>query len=351
MNLTNITHLYADSSIDQPIYCIESDTKVRIGLMAAGASVAFVYTPDKKGTIKNIALSLQNCADYYVSDTYAGATIGPVAGRIRNGILPILGKVYDLPKNDAGNTLHSGSENLGHTLWRVQDTFCNSNQAGVIFTQHLSHGQNGFPGERDISVCYTLSCDNTLKIQYTATTDKNTWINLTNHTYWNLTGDFTKPADRQILQISADKVYYNNSAHLPVSLEDVKGTPFDFETPRPVAAAMQSNPSHKQLVNASGYNNAYLLREDCESAAVMYDPVSGRRITMTTDYPSLVFYSGGYLINAGYTMDHQKIAAGSAYALEAQYLPDAPHLQGGEAPFLKKREIYRKTIGFHFDVI
>jgi aldose 1-epimerase len=186
---------------------------------------------------------------------------------------------------------------------------------------------------------------------YTAVTDKETWINPTNHTYWNLSGDFTAPGDFQVLQINADSVYYNDKFHLPVSRESVKDTPFNFSLPRSVADAVQSNPSHPQLLNALGYNNAYSLNQGGGPAAVLHDPFSGRRVTVTTDYPSLVFYSGGYLGNAGCTADGQKIAAGSAYALEAQYLPDAPRLQGDRTPFLKPGETFQKRIAFRFDLV
>jgi aldose 1-epimerase len=279
------------------------------------------------------------------------AHVGPVAGRIKDGVLSVHGKEYLLPKNDGENTLHSGPENLGHSLWKVQETFCYGDEAGVVFKKHLHDGQNGFPGERDISVRYSLSDDSTIQILYTAVTNKETWLNPTNHTYWNLSGDFTAPGSFQVLRINADSVYYNDKFHLPVSCESVKHTPFDFSSPRSVRDAVQSDPSHPQLLNALGYNNAYLLNQGGEPAAVLYDPASGRRVTVTTDYPSLVFYSGGYLGNAGCTADGQKIAAGSAYALEAQYLPDAPRLQGDRTPFLKPGEVFQKRIAFHFNQV
>lgn len=316
--------------------------------MALGACVVFVRVPDRCGKVKNIALSLQDYRDYAEGGIYSGATIGPVAGRLSGGFLPVLGRIYTLPKNDGENTLHGGPDNLGHTIWKTADTFCNGSEAGIVFTQHLCDGRNGFPGERDISVRYTLSCDNTLTIQYTATTNKTTWLNLTNHTYWNLTGNFSRPAHQQILQINADRVYYNDSAHLPVSCESTRGTPFDFTSPRSVADALQSDPFHAQLRNALGYNNAYLLHENGKPAALLSDPASGRCMAVSTDYPSLVFYSGGYIGGAGYTLDKQKISASGAYALEAQFLPDAPRLLGSRAPFLRPGEIYRKAVSFSF---
>ncbi len=348
---THISQYSKDSRADEPVYCLKNDRGTEVGFLALGAAVAFVKTPDRNGLLINIALSLSDYKKYSLSNTYSGATIGPAAGRIRNGLLPILGTEYPLQKNDSGNTLHGGADNLGHFLWDISEFFCGPDEAVIAFKTHLNDGYNGFPGERTFGVRYTLSNDNTLKIQYTAITNKATFVNLTNHTYWNLTGNFSKPCSGMVLQINAEKVYYNDAAHLPVSLEDTAGTPFDFTFPRPVAEAIKSDPAHSQLQNAQGYNNAYVLRSAGFPAAALYDPESGRRVAVTTDYPCLVFYSGGYLSGAGLTADGQKITSGSAYALEAQYPPDAPNLLGKGAPFLFPGDVYHKEISFHFDTL
>lgn len=349
LKLIKIYHLFPDEYNNIPIYCLENCNKIEVGLMRMGACIVFARTPDCYGIIRNIALSLQNYCNYKEGVTYAGATIGPVAGRIRGGLLRLPDGVHILPKNEGKNTLHGGPENLAHTLWDVSKTFCNDHEVGIVFKKHLWDGQNGFPGERNISVRYSLSCENILTIQYTATTDKVTWLNLTNHTYWNLTGNFSKPAHRQILQINANQVYYNDDSHLPIYLKEVKNSPFDFTSPRSVANALRSNPTHKQLRNALGYNNIYVLQNNLKPAVILADPVSGRCLTVATDYPNLLFYSGGYLDGAGYTLDGQKINASSAYAFEAQYLPDAPNRMGIYAPLLQPGEVYHKAITFHFN--
>lgn len=354
MNIAKIDHYFPNhcndsTMIPKPIvYCMENSHHIRVGLMNFGATVVFVEAPDRAGNIKNIALSLERFEGYSEGGTFAGETLGPVAGRIRDGLLPIAGQEYRLPQNESGNTLHSGPENLSRAFWNVTRTFCEDRTAGVVFEQRRQDGEDSFPGDRSFSVCYTLTEEDTLQIRYQASTSKTTWINLSSHLYWNLTGNFTAPGDSQLLQIRADRVLFNNGMHLPVSCESVKGTPFDFQTPCSVASAVSRNAGHEQLLNARGYNNAYLLSGDSGRAAELTDPVSGRSLTVETDYPSLVFYSGGYLGDAGFTPDRQKIAAGSAYALEAQFLPDAPHLQGDGAPFLRPGDTYQKTISFHF---
>ena len=354
MNITKIEHYFPDHCNDsltysEPIlYCMENSHHIRVGLMNFGATVVFVEAPDRMGNIKNIALSLERFEGYSEGGTFAGETLGPVAGRIRDGILPIAGQNYRLPQNESGNTLHSGPENLSRAFWDVTRTFCEDRIAGVVFEQRRQDGEGGFPGDRVFSVCYTLTEEDTLQIRYQASTSKTTWINLSSHLYWNLSGDFTVPANFQLLRIRSDRVLFNNGMHLPVSCESVAGTPFDFQSPCSVASAVSRNSLHDQLLNARGYNNAYLLNGDSGSAAELTDPISGRSLSVETDYPSLVFYSGGYLDSAGFTPDRQKIAAGSAYALEAQYLPDAPHLQGDDAPFLRPGETYKKFISFRF---
>jgi len=354
VNITKIDRYFPDDCNDVinasgPIlYCLENSHHIRVGLMNYGAAVVFVEAPDRTGNIKNIALSLERFEGYSQGGTFAGETLGPVAGRIRDGILPIAGQEYHLPQNEGGNTLHSGPENLSRTFWNVTRTFCEDSAAGVVFEQRRQDGEGGFPGDRTFSVCYTLTEENTLQIRYQAFTSKTTWINLSSHLYWNLSGDFTAAGDFQLLRIHADQVLFNNGMHLPVSCESVADTPFDFRRPCSVASAVNRNALHEQLLNARGYNNAFLLSGGSGSAAELTDPVSGRSLSVETDYPSLVFYSGGYLGDTGYTPDRQKIANGSAYALEAQFLPDAPHLQGDDAPFLKPGETYRKFISFRF---
>lgn len=352
MNITKIDSPFPDCLTNPRLilYCLENNSHIRVGLMNFGATVIFVEMPDKKGNIQNIALSFERFQDYSAGGTYAGETLGPVAGRVRNGIFPIEGTNFHLPQNDSGNTLHGGPENLSRSFWDVSETFCESDRAGVIFEQHRSESVDGFPGNRAFSVCYTLTEDNTLRIRYRASTDRTTWINLSSHLYWNLSGDFTVPADSQILRICADQVIFNDEMHLPTSFENVAESPFDFRQPCPVAKAMRRNPLHPQLLNAQGYNNAYLLNQRTGDAAELTDPESGRTVAIDTDYPSLVFYSGGYLGEAGFTPDHRKIAASGAYALEAQYLPDAPNFQKEDVPFLKPNETYQKFISFRFGV-
>lgn len=315
---------------NESIYTLTGHGGLRAQVCNAGASLLRVYAPDRNGELKNIALCFDSSAARIAGGSYAGATIGPVAGRVRGGVLRLPQGPQQLLQNDGANTLHGGPHALDEARWETGTVA----PERVSFHCRLHDGQNGFPGNRTLCVRYTLDTPNSLAIAYTAETDRATFLNLTSHAYWNLTGDFSADAYNHVLEVAADSVLYNDSAHLPVGTRPVRDTPFDFTAPRTLRAAMDADAQNAQLANARGYNNAYHLRPSAPFAARLTDPASGRRLTLHTDYPALVVYSGGYLP-----------AAGCAIALEAQFAPDTC------APVLFPGEIYRRTLRFVFDTV
>lgn len=319
---------------------------IEVGFNSAGASIAYVLTPDRYGNFKNIALTLPEPKDYLKNEIYAGATVGPVAGRIKEGILPILDQTYHLCRNDGNNTLHSGEKNFAHVIWKITDFRNNENEVSLRFSYMAPDGENGFPGNRKVSVEYILNRLNQLIISYTAETDKPTYLNITNHCYWNLSGNFNSDAYDHILKINADAVYYNDIQFLPIECVDVKNSPFNFLAPRKIRDAFLYFSDHEQLQLNKGFNHAYLIKGD--EAVLLSDDESGRTLTLSTDYPCVVFYSGGFLDQVSDTINQQKLVAGSGLAFEAQYLPDAPKLMGDSLPILFPGMIYRKTIVYQF---
>lgn len=310
-------------------YTLSNRIGTQVDLCAYGARIAAVRVRDRAGELQNIALSFPDEAAYNASGSFAGAIVGPVAGRIAGGRLFVLGQTFLLKQTDGENTLHGGAHNLSNRLWAASRI-----PGGIAFSCSLADGLEGFPGNRHITVQYTLSDTDTLRIRFVATTDKPTVLNLTSHVYWNLGGDFSGTAYGQTLEISSDAVYHNDASHLPVSLRPTRGTAFDFSAPRRVSAAMESDPENAQLINARGYNNAYALRPGANFAARLIEHASGRRMTLRTDYPYLVFYSGGFLPNAG-----------CALALEAQYAPNTCEL------VVLPGETYRQQLSFQFDTV
>lgn len=290
-------------------YLLTSSTE-QIGLHPMGAQLLFVRTTNGGGQLADIALPGTTGPEH---TGYAGRTI-VAAGRIANGQLEVKGRTHLLATNDGPHTLHGGPDNASHRLWKVQRHWQANGEAGVRFVCLLPHGENGFPGNRLLMAEYRLTNSRTLTLRYTATTDQPTYVNLTNHVYWNLSGDFLQPClGTHQLHIHAQQVFYNNAGHVPQAVQQVAGTPFDFTRPTCIADAMQRPGGSNQLKNANGYNNTFLLETAGGFSLQLCHPASHRRLAITTSYPALVFYSGGYLP-----------VAGSGLAFEAQHTPGAP---------------------------
>ena len=321
------------------IYRLYGDTAVA-ALCAAGASIASVQTPDHLGRLANIALSLPNAGAYLANTVCAGAVVGPIAGRIQDGRVVLGGHTFQMPRGENGNCLHSGANGLQNVLWTVP--FADAHT--VVFQTTLPDGGCGLPGNRTFTARYALAGD-TLCLTLSVTTDADTFVDPTSHAYWNLSGDFACPATQRV-QLCAKEIWYNNAQHLPWQRRAVDGTAFDLRAGRPLAEAWQSDAKNAQLANANGWNNAYILSGN----ATLYEPVSGRCLTLETDAPSLVLYSGGYLDESLLLAGGQRAVPGCAYALEPQLCPDAPRLLGSALPLLHAGEVFTRTIRWRFSV-
>lgn len=310
---------------------------------AFGASLVSVSAPDRTGRAENILLSLQAPDGYDCNEICAGATVGPVAGRITEGKVVIGGREYMMnPPGQAGPCLHSGPGGLQNRLWKTEQVQPDQ----VVFSAVLEDGECGLPGRRTFHAEYTLRND-VLSICITAVSDRPTFVNPTNHAYWNLSGDFSRPA-RQTLRIAADWVWYNDEEHLPVKLQPVKETPFDFTAPAIPLERIRTGGSI-QLEWGRGYNHAFVL--DGSPAAVLCHPESGRRLTLETDAPALVVYTGGFLGQETALAGGGAAVPGCAFALEPQLMPDAPRHMGDALPLLLPGEVFRRKISYRFSCL
>lgn len=301
-----------------------------------GASLARVTAPDRHGVPGSILLPLPP-SQYGADESCAGAIMAPIAGRVRQGRVDILGKTHWMEQEGQPTPcLHSGPEGLHQVPWDVVDT----SPSSVTLQATLEDGACGLPGRRTFTTCYTLQGD-TLTIRITATTTQPTFVNPTNHAYWNLSGDFAHPTT-QLVQVNATHVWFNDSQHLPVELHPVAGTPLDFTAPTPVDA----HSPHPQVVMARGCNHAYRL---CTPhAATLQDPASGRQLDLYTNAPYLVFYTGGFLGENTPLDGSGHAVAGCAYALEPQDMPDAPHHLGQALPLLLPHTPWVREITYRF---
>lgn len=306
-----------------------------VKLCLLGAAISMVAWPCPDGTLKSIALPSQSLEDY------AGMTLGPVAGRLPGAVLPVGNEILRLSANDGPNTLHGGEHNLSRQLWTLIGSGNGDECAWAELVCEMPNGLDGFPGNRRFAVRYTLTHD-ALMLEYTAETDRPTPVSMSNHTYWNLRGDFSADCYDHLLELRADSVLYNDGAHLPFALRPCAGTAFDFSAPATLGQAM-ARAAHStgqptlerdkgQLENGRGYNNGFALTSGAPFAARLADRAGGLRLTMTTNQPYLVVYSGGFLP-----------VPGCALALEAQSEP------GTITPLLEAGQVYRRFIRFAFD--
>ena len=310
---TNMQGFLEELPNESGFFLLETD-KIRIKTVPNGASLFRVEVPDKNGLFSNIALPLPSPEACAHSGTHAGATLGPIAGRVEGGQLQIPGKSLQLAQNEGRNHLHGGPGGLSRQVWQ---TVC-AQPDRVIYRLDLPDGLDGYPGSRTFRVGYALTGPAQLTIHYRVETDAPTPVSLSNHTYWNLSGDFAHPCTGHRLQIAARQACWNDREHLPRGVLDVAGTPLDFARPQEPAPHAE----HPQLRNALGYNNAYLL--EGSPAVRLEHPASGRVLTMETDLPALVFYSGGYL--EGEPLEGSCAAESAAFALEPQERPGLPAL-------------------------
>lgn len=344
-----------------PLYDLIADSGLTVSILPLGASIQKVSVTDSDGQEIPLALGFPDLQPYEETVCYAGATLGPNAGRIRDACLPVQGIEYLLSKNDNGNQLHGGCHNLSSTRWNTDSVICTDDTASVLLSCEQTDGLDGYPGNRRYQVRYTLTEQGTLTIEQSAWTDRPTYINLSNHTYWNLSGDFTRPVLDQELLIHANQVCTNDEHHLPVSTIPVADTAFDFQKQRSLASAIRSasDPvSLRQLQIGQGYNHGYLLQKysnDQESlpdaelalACTLHDPVSQRTVQLLTSAPAVVLYSGGYLPEGLPLLSGQRSVPSCAVALEAQDLPDAPHLLLSSCRMTLPERPFHRVIRFH----
>ncbi|MGN0774613.1 MAG: aldose epimerase family protein [Candidatus Ventricola sp.] len=309
-------------------YRLFSPSGMEVVLLEAGAAITSVRTADRNGAFANVALPLESADD----PSCAGVTLAPYAGRIAGGLLRIGGETVQLSINEGGNQLHGGAGSLAHKLWRCEGQQDAAHHQQITFCAEAEDGLDGFPGNRRFSVTYRLYDDQRLELTLRATTDKPTRVNLSNHAYFNLSGDFSSSAAYEHLQLQADEVYLNDGAFL-ASGRCAPPPALDYRLPREVGGAH----GDAQREGARGLNHCYVLRGGAP-AATLTDPASGRRLRLYTDQPCVTVYSGGFLP-----------APGCAIALEAQEHPESPYAPPTAA--LLPGEVYIRRIVYRFDAV
>jgi aldose 1-epimerase len=322
--------------------------QVEVRVMSFGAHLVSVRTPDRAGKMADVVLGYDALQEYLKTpNPFLGAVIGRYGNRIAGGRFSIDGKTFQIPLNDGPNALHGGPVGFDRYLWQAQEA-----QESVEFTHVSPDGDMGFPGTLIAKVRYTLS-GNTLRIDYSATTDKPTIVNLTNHAYFNLRGDDRGNILSQRLELNADRYTPVNANLIPTGeLAPVAGTPLDFRKSEVIGARIGD--ANQQLKLAGGYDHNFVVNGQAgvmRRAAIASDPESGRTLTVETTEPGIQFYSGNFL-DGTFTGRHgTKYVKHSGFCLETQHFPDSPNQPGFPSTALRPGETYRTTTALSFSTM
>jgi len=324
------------------LYTMSNGKGMKVSIMDYGATVVDLVVPDRKGVPGDVALGFDSAEPYFDKCPYFGATIGRYGNRIAKGEFSLAGKRYQLPTNDHGNSLHGGDKGFDKQMWKEETV--SENPPSIRFTRTSPDGEEGYPGTLHVSVTFTLSDKNALKISYKATTDKPTVVNLTNHTYFNLSGAGEGTILGEVLKINADKITPVDAQLIPTGeLKKVAGTPWDFREGKPIGRDIKETGG-----DPIGYDHNFVLTKGADFAAQVYDPASGRVMTVTTDQPGLQFYSGNFLDGTLKGKGGKTYPQYAAFCLETQHFPDSPNHASFPSTVLKPGDVYETTTHYIF---
>ena len=323
-------------------YTLTNANGMQLGVINYGGTITKLTAPDKDGKLGDVVLGYESLDGYLQKgNPYFGALIGRYGNRIGHAKFTLDGKTYTLPANDHGNTLHGGDKGYDKVVWNAEK----QGDSSLKLTYSSKDGEQGFPGNLNVTVVYTLTADNSVKIDYSATTDKATPVNLTNHAYYNLSaGSDSTVLDHEI-QINADKYTPVDSLLIPTGqIADVKGTPFDFTTSKPIGkdiAQVKGGYDHNWVLNKTANN--------LEKIVTLYHPKSGRMMEVYTTEPGIQFYTGNFLNGTlANTKGGAKYAQHGALCLETQHFPDSPNHPNFPSTILKPGETYKTTTVYKF---
>ena len=326
---------------------LRSDSGHRIQISNYGGIIHKWECPDNNGSIDDILLGCRDLNGYLKGHPYFGAVIGRYANRIAHGRFSIDGNAYILAQNLNGHHLHGGAEGFDKKIWRYE-TDCTENQATIKFRYTSPHLEEGYPGKLEVSVTYIFEESGKLRIQYTAETDAPTHINLTNHCYFNLSGHKQNHIRNHFLWINADRITESDASLIPTGKYlSVDDTPFDFKTFRPIGEHIRDE--NIQLRNGSGYDHNYVLNMHPDKvAAKVWDPNSGRLLTVNTDQPGLQLYTGNHLQNV--EGKNGLYSENSGFCLETQHFPDSPNQPDFPATLLLPAEIFYSETSYSLTI-
>jgi aldose 1-epimerase len=328
------------------LYTLRNAKGMEVRIMNYGGLVQSVKVPDKNGTMGDVSLGYDDLQGYLTNTPYFGALVGRYGNRIAKGKFSLDGQEYTLAVNNGVNALHGGLKGFDKQMWDCHPEM--TSQGPSLRLHYVSKdGEEGYPGNLDVTAVYTLTDDNGLRLEFTATTDKDTVVNLTHHSYWNLRGSGT--ILDHVVYINADKYTPVDSTLIPTGeLAPVEGTPFDFRTPTAIGARIHDD--NEQLKFGNGYDHNWVINNpgSLQVIARVSEPTTGRVMEVLSDQPGLQFYSGNFLDGTitgkgGWTYQFR-----DAFVMEPQHFPDSPNHPDFPTTELKPGETYHNTIEYRF---
>ena len=335
-------------------YTLKNSQGLEAVVITYGGVLQSLRVPDKNGKFEDIVLGFDDVDGYIKNgNVYFGATIGRFGNRLANGRFELDGKTYQVPQNDGSNALHGGPEGFDKRVWKAKPAD-EDGSVGVELSYVSPDGEMGFPGTMTTHVTYSLNDDNELRIEYRATTDKPTVLNLTNHSYFNLAGAGSPSVLDQVATLYASRYTPVTEKLIPIGeLAEVKGTPMDFLQPTPFGAHIKDD--HQQLkfaeAKAGGFDFNWVLDTDgdlSKLAAEVLDPESGRRLLMYTTEPGVQLYTGNFLDGSINGKGGKAYPHWSAFTLETQHYPDAPNQPNFPSTRLDPGQTYTQTTIYKF---
>ncbi|MGW6788202.1 aldose epimerase family protein [Streptomyces chartreusis] len=317
----------------------------RMKVLSYGGVVQSLEIPDRRGHYANVSLGFDNIEDYVAGSPYFGALIGRFGNRIGKGQFTLDGKAYQVNVNDGANSLHGGAKGFDKRVWDVEP-FTKGSDVGLHLYYTSVDGEMGYPGTLKVKVTYTLTKYGDWRIDYAATTDKATVVNLTSHVYWNLAGEGSGTIENHELKIDASRYTPVDSGLIPTGeLAPVAGTPFDFRRSKRIGEDLRE--PHQQLLYGKGIDHNWVLDKGIsprpEWIATLKDPSSGRTLRMASTEPGLQFYSGNFLDGTLVGTGGRTYRQGDALCLETQHFPDSPNKPSFPSTVLRPGQTYRST--------
>ncbi len=330
------------------LYTLTNANGMEVCITNFGGRLVSVMVPDKDGKMTDVVLGFDNVNDYMTHSTDFGASIGRYANRIGGATFQIDGVTYNVDKNDGENCLHGGAEGWQYQVYTAEQT----DPQTLILTLDSADGEMGFPGNVNVTVTYKLTDENAIDITFAGTTDAPTVLNMTNHAYFNLSGNHAEPGVDHVLYLNADNFTPTDAALIPTGeILPVEGTPMDFRVPKAIAQDIEAD--YEALKLGAGYDHNWVLNTAGDMATLafsLYSPVSGILLEGYTDQPGVQVYTGNFL-DGTVTGKHGTVYPRRAsICLETQLFPDSPNKPDWKSPVLRPDENYSHRCVYKFSV-